>query len=129
MGLAERKMTEAIKNNEFKAFVEEVKKIVGKAIAVDVDWGSLENDASYKTYVENNRVKKHFFDCTLAALNSIASDDMGKTALKEKLKKISFTNKSGNLAFENGVLSLENALNGNGVYDDKRIQETLEAGL
>lgn len=129
MGLAERRAVEGIKNGEYKAFVNDVKNIVGYDLSIDVDWVSVEDHRECAWIVENNKVQSVWFDNLLAVLKSVAADEMGKNALKEKLKSIVFINAEGYLTFDNGVFTIPSSLDGNGVYAADSILVFLEDKL
>lgn len=129
MGLAEKRAVEGIKNGDYKTFVNDVKNIVSYDLSVDVDWTTVENHRECAWIVENNKVQSLWFDNLLSALKSVAVDEMGKNALKEKLKSIVFVNAEGYLTFDNGVFTIPSSLDGNGVYGADSIQAFLEGQL
>ena len=129
MGLAEKRAVQKLKEGDFNKFVETARKICGYDLAVDLDWDSIEKDADCVSSLENTKPQDYFFARTEEALHLICADEMGKSAAKEKLKKICFVNKEAPLEFTNGVLTINSRINGSGVWGADSIKECLEAGL
>ena len=129
MGLAERKIVQGFKDGAFKTCLTEIQTICGFPLELDVDWGSIENDNYCSLIFENNKFNTSFFDRLKGALSNICSDDMGKTAMKEKVKKIQFKNGVGDLTLNSGVFGIISSLTDTGTYGQEQIQEFLEKKL
>ena len=129
MGLAEKRAVQTIKEKNLKDFEAETKKVCGFDVTVDADWASLENHKDCVWMIENNKPQTEWFDNTKKALTSICSDKMGKTALKEKLQKIYFSNSSGALVLNAGTFTIASSLDGNGIWGSDQITEYLEKQL
>ena len=129
MGLAERKVVAAIKESDYKTFEAKLKKLCGFDVNVSMDWATLENHENACWIWENNKHNEMMFNCVTQAFEAICVDQMGKDAVKEKLKEIKLVPTSGDLSFSNGILLVSNDLNGNGHYSADRIQSILEQGL
>ena len=129
MGLAERKLVQAAKDTDFKSFSENVKAICGFDVKLSFDWAAVENHADCQWICANKKYNDYFFDRVTTVLTTICGDDMGKTAVREKLKEINMIPAAGDLDFTNGVFTIRNDLVGNGAYDAEQIQNVLEKGL
>lgn len=129
MGLSERRAIEGVKSGIFNTFVTEVRNIVGYDLSLDVDWASVENHRECVWFVENNNLQSVWFDNLLAVLKSVVADEMGRNALKQKLKSVIFINAEGYMTFDNGVFTIPSSLDGNGVYSSDAIQAFLENQL
>lgn len=129
MGLAERKLVQAAKDGDFKHFQDEINQLCGKEVKLNFDWSTVESHSEGKSILENKRYKSFMFDRIVLALKNIASDDMGKTALKETLKEIHMIPEAGAPSFEGGILTIRNDLTGNGAYSAEHIQQFLEKNL
>ena len=129
MGLAEKRAVQTVKENNLKTFEAEAKNVCGFAVGVDVDWSSLENHKDCVWIVANNKPQTEWFDKTKEALVSICADAMGKTALKEKLKKIYYLNSSGELVLKEGTLTIPSSLDGQGIWGADQITDYLEKQL
>jgi hypothetical protein len=115
LGLADRR---ALKEYQEKAYPKEKKKIneaAGFDLAVEIDWNSVATPGEGSSYNEADYWTKIYFRPLTAALRAIAVDDIGKTALEEKLKKVVIhctpdapaNNYSAGLRFEDGTLTID----------------------
>jgi len=129
MGLTERRAVQTLKDGDFKQFVEEVKSICGPELTIEMDWASLESDDDCLWIVENRKHREYMFGRLQNVLAHICSDDMGKSALSQSLKKIVLINASGDMGFEDGTFTLRTSLNGNGDWGDGQIREFIERHL
>jgi hypothetical protein len=114
LGLAERR---AIKQYQEKIYPDLKKKIdesAGFDLAVDVNWESIATPGEADKYEEEGYWTKIYFEPLAAALKSITGDDLGKKALKEKLKKVVIhcdenapaSNYGSALKFDDGALTI-----------------------
>ncbi len=136
MGLAERRIVKAFQETTYKSFLEDVKKVVGKEVAVEVAWDSLAIEGMSHLYEE--AWPQVYFQPLVKAFESICADDMGKEAITESLDKIVIKNEEGISsasrwsAFENKVLTLDHKPTTNIHYVDDRaktVQSLLENNL
>ncbi|WP_430905933.1 hypothetical protein [Maribacter sp. 2-571] len=136
MGLAERRVVKAFQENEYNTFLEELKKVVGKEVTVNVAWDSLAIDGMSHLY--EKAWPKVYFQPLLQALESICADDMGKEAIAESLEKLHIKNEAGVsyaakwASFENKELTLDHKPTTNiDQIDDraKALQTLLENNL
>ena len=130
MGLNERRKIKELQDTTFPGRVKEIEEISGKAIAYEVDWESLADDAEALNFIDN--ISCHRLNM---ALRVICQDQMGKEAVRDGLKLIKLKNvkdKSGmQCTFKDGALEMHcaYALRTDGMYSDNQIREVLMAGL
>ncbi len=113
--LAEKRIVEGFKTSQFTEFQKQIEGIVGMSVEFDIAWDdfcSQIEGMSYPAEAMSEYMAGMFFHPMINAFKSICSDDMGKTALKESLKKIQILN-SGNyysdsgVTYDSGVLRLD----------------------
>ena len=87
-GLNERRAIATYEKEQYPALQKRIQQAAGFEVPVDVDWNSiaLPGDAEY--YKQDDYFVKTIFEPIEAALVQVGKDDMGKAALKAKLKKI-----------------------------------------
>jgi hypothetical protein len=129
MGLAERKLIQSVMDGDFKTFQSEINQVCGKDVKLSFDWSLLENHTNTKYIVEEKIYRSNMLDRILTALKNIASDDMGKAALKEGLKEIHMIPDGKAPTFEGGILTVRNGLAGEGAWDTEHIQKVIESKL
>src|SRR5947209_7108596 len=126
MGLNERRKIEELKNVTFPGRVKEIEEICGKAIPYEVDWDSMADDLEALNFIDN--ISCHRLNM---ALRVICSDDMGKQAVRDGLKKIKLKNvkeKSAmKMTFEDGLLEMDCAYaqRTDGMFGDDAIRKLL----
>ena len=126
MGLNERRKIKELQEVTFPARVKEIEEICGKAISYEVDWDSLADDAEALNFIDN--LSCHRLNM---ALRMICTDDMGRQAVRDGLKKIKLKNvkdKSAmRMSFDNGVLEMQcaYALRTDGMHGDGAIKDLL----
>ena len=91
MGLPERRAQKEFIDNVFPALKAEVTKAAGYEMPIEVDWETLTLTDMSHLYRES--WPKVYFEPLVDALKAICIDDMGKEALKSKLKKVVIQNK------------------------------------
>src|ERR1019366_917990 len=108
MGLKERRAVTEFKDKNFPAIKKTIDDAAGFSVSMDVRWNTLENE-----YAATNAVEVYqntYFKPLLAAIQAVAGDDMGKTALKSGLKQVIVDGSSGSSAnsftFDNGILTI-----------------------
>ena len=135
MGLAERRAAEQFKTGDYPAWKARIDEAAGFDVPVEVAWDELAVVDYAKDYA--TFFPKVYFQPMVDALAAITIDDMGKTALRDGLKKIVVRNSDqysseAGFAFEDGVLTIDHRSNSNVDYSDERakgLQHILEAGL
>jgi hypothetical protein len=111
-GLKEKRAVKDFQDKSFPKLTKEINAVAGTDIPVEVDWDSLAVDGYSDLYEEG--FTKVYFTPLLDALKEICADDMGKTALKEALKKVVIKNSSNsyspsNFSFSDGVLVIDHS--------------------
>ena len=130
MGLEERRMIKELQEVTLPGQVKEIEEICGAPIPYDVDWTSLADDKAGLNFLDN--LSCHRLNM---ALRVICSDDMGKEAVRDGLKKVRLVNVKSHdarkISFEGGVLEMyvPYAEGANGLFSDNEIRELLMKGL
>lgn len=115
MGLAEKRAIEGFKTSQYTDFKKQIEGILGASVEFDIAWDNFSmqlEGRSNPTEAMSEYMAGMFFQPMINAFKSICSDDMGKTALKESLKKVQMLN-SGNyysdsgVTYDSGVLKLD----------------------
>src|SRR5690242_18565184 len=106
MGLAERRAAKAFETTKYPKIKEDIYKVTGYEFPIEVNWEMLSKEEYSHLYEE--AWPKVYFKPLQEALKEICVDDMGKSALKEKLKKVMVTSTgSTEHSFKNGILTLD----------------------
>jgi hypothetical protein len=135
MGLAERRATKEFQDKQFPELRNEIQKLAGFPVPIEVSWEQLAVEGQTDYYQE--AWTEIFFKPVIEALRQIGRDDMGKEALKGGLKKIELRNSTGSyspgsaISFVNGALVIDHELSNVGDTKDrtKHIVELVEKGL
>ncbi|MCL5742924.1 MAG: hypothetical protein M1541_03205, partial [Acidobacteria bacterium] len=126
MGLAERRKIKELQEVTLPGRVREIEEICGAPIPYEVDWDSFADDLEGLNFMDN--LSCHRLNM---ALRVICSDDMGKEAVRETVKKVRLQNVKDKadmkLAFEAGVLDMRcaYALRTEGMFSDNAIRNLL----
>ena len=115
IALAERRAIAAYRQEKWPPIEAAIRKAAGFDVPIDVEWDQLTipGDAAY--YSNDEYYGKTIFQPLVAALNSITADQMGREALKAKLKRIHVrfdektapaSNYLNGLSFTDGVLDI-----------------------
>jgi hypothetical protein len=127
MGLAERRAIKDIQDNHLPQWQSQINEAAGFTVPLEIDWDSLAIDDETHLYAEC--WPQVYVDPTVAALASVARDDLGKEALSAGLKKITVKHNAdissaspglGFATFADGVLALEHAAHTNVSNIDER---------
>ncbi len=129
MGLAERRAVQTLKDTDFKAFEAKMKTICGFELKLVFDFAALEAHAECVRLIERKCHHEYMFQRIEDAFTALCIDDMGKTAVREKVKEINMIPAAGDLSFVGGVFTVRNDLAGNGAWDAGQIQGELEKAL
>lgn len=135
MGLAERRSVERFKNDDYPGWKSRIDEAAGFAVPVEVAWEELAV-ADYATSY-SHFFPKVYFQPLVDALAAVASDDMGRSALREGLSKIIIKNSgeffsAAGISFTSGVLTFDHKPQTNiddGLDRAKGIQQALESAL
>jgi hypothetical protein len=126
VGLNERRKIKELQDTVLPGRVKEIEEICGAPIPYDVDWDSFSDDLEGLNFMDN--LSCHRLNM---ALRMICTDDMGKEAVRETLKKIKLKNVKTkpemSMTFDGGVLEMHcaYALRTDGMYSDGEIRELL----
>ena len=135
MGLAERRATKEFQDKHFPELKNEIQKLAGHPVPIEVAWDQLAVEGQTDYYKE--AWTEIFFKPVIEALRQIGRDDMGKDAIKSGLKKVEFRNASGYysphsaITFQNGTIMIDHELSNVGDTKDrtKHLVEIVEKGL
>lgn len=136
MGLTERRAAKQFETTRFPTLTKEVQDAAGFAVPLEVNWDAIATEGN--AHLFEQCWPQVYFQPLIAAFKEVASDDMGKEALKGALKKVVVHNTSdisyaGRMVrFEAGVLTIDHAPTTNAHQVDERtraIRETLEKAL
>lgn len=114
-GLAERRAMAAYSTDVWPSLEKKIQEAAGFPVAVSLDANSLALQGYADAYAQDDYLRKPVVDPVIDALSKIASDDMGKAALKEKLKSIVIfydeatapaSNYADGLSFADGTLKV-----------------------
>jgi len=111
MGLNERRTTHDFQTNELPGLQAQVDEAAGFKVPIEVHWDNLTPEGEAHLYSES--WKAVYFKPLIAALKSVAKDDMGREALKTGLHRVVIDNASGNYypdkwaKLEAGTLTLD----------------------
>jgi hypothetical protein len=89
MGLAEKRVAAAYEKDKFPGWKEKLNAVAGYELAFEVNWAELVKEGFLDSYP--NTIDYNFFMPLENALKSICADDLGKDALKAKIKGIRIT--------------------------------------
>ncbi len=131
MGLAERRAAKHFAENKYPEIKKQIDQAAGFDVPVEVNWDQLAVDDYANDYEEN--FPKIYFKPLIEALKGICIDDLGRDALKEKLKKIAIGNggPTFQVTFTMGVLKVDAYYGNVDYWQDRKqqIQGVLEKGL
>jgi hypothetical protein len=135
MGLAERRGAERFKNDNYPGWKSRIDEAAGFEVPVEVNWEELAVADYASSYADF--FPKVFFQPLVDALSAVASDDLGKGALREGLSKIVIRNtgdfySNAGISFADGVLTFDHKPHTNiddGEERAKGLQQILESAL
>lgn len=114
-GLAERRAIKQYQDEKLPALTKEINEAAGFEVPVQVDWNKLAIAGQAENYMQDGFFTDIYFKPLISALKAVASDEMGKEALKKSLKSISVTydestapasNYANGVTFDNGQLAI-----------------------
>jgi hypothetical protein len=123
MGLAERRATKEFQDKQFPELSQEIQKLAGFPVPIEVTWEQLAVDGRADTYKE--AWTEIYFKPVIEALRQIGRDQMGKDAIKGGLKKIELRNSKGSysphsaITFQSGQLVIDHELSNVGDTRDR----------
>ncbi|WP_224367716.1 hypothetical protein [Hyalangium versicolor] len=89
MGLAERRVAAAYQKDKFPGWKEKINAVAGYELAFEANIDELVKEGFLDSYP--NTIDYNFFMPLENALKSICADDLGRDALKAKIKGIKIT--------------------------------------
>jgi len=111
MGLAERRAAKEFEDTQFPALRDEIIKVTGFPVPIEINWTQLAVDGYGHMYKES--WPEIYFKPVIEGLRQICRDQMGKDAVKAALKKVEFRNSTGSysphsaISFQNGMLVID----------------------
>jgi hypothetical protein len=139
--LAERRALKAYQDDVFPGQLAAIRQAAGFELAVEVKWEAVARPGQADRFSREGHFTKVYFVPLTDALKGVASDAMGRDALKARLRQVVITydkatapisNYPNGLAFADGVLTInfEPGVNENDVKDRaKAIRDLLESKL
>lgn len=135
MGLAERRAVEQFKNEDYPVWKAKIDQVTGFDVPVDVKWEELAVPDYADSYA--SFFPKVYFQPMVDALTAVTIDEMGRSAVRDGLKKVVIRNtdqysSTSGFAFDGGVLTIDHRPHSNVDYADERakgLQKVLESGL
>lgn len=113
MGLAERRAAKEYQTTVFPEMKKRIDEAAGFEVPMEIDWDRLAqpNDA----HLYNEYWTGIYFEPLIRGFQTICSDDLGREALKEGLKKVVITNSGETyderaFSFEGGVLAIDHKM-------------------
>lgn len=115
VGLAERRAIAAYREGRYPAQEKAIQAAAGFPVPVEVAWDQLTIPGDAKYYADPGYFEKTIFEPLAAGLKDVTKDQMGRDALREKLKSIRIrfdektapaSNYPNGLKFDSGVLDL-----------------------
>lgn len=135
-GLKEKRALKDFQEKSYPKLKQEIDGAAGLDVPIEVDWDSIA--VKDKAHLYEEGFTKVYFTPLIEALKKICADDMGKSALKNALKKVVITNSPNassspsKFTFSEGVLVIDHRPATN-INDIKRrtskIVELLEDAL
>ncbi|HRC55033.1 MAG: hypothetical protein IPI49_08750 [Myxococcales bacterium] len=136
MGIAERRATLDFQARALPGLKDQIHKLAGFPVELEINWDQLAKEGAAERYLEGWR--KVYFTPVIEALKSVGRDDMGREALRDGLKKISFANSADKysadsaISFVSGELVIDHDPDCNVDYVSERsevVRKVLEKGL
>jgi hypothetical protein len=130
MGLQEKRAIKAAEDGWLPKRQSELDGLAGTSVPFEIDWDSFEGDVKGIEWLEANGPAQ-----VINAFRVLCKDELGKEAVKESVKSVSFKNvlakDDKSLTFEGGVLALSCAFSQSpgGRYGDREIRTLLESKL
>lgn len=115
IGLAERRAMAAYRQDRWPGIEQAIHQAAGFAVPVDVEWDQLALPGHAGHYAEDEFLGTTIFEPLTAALRGITADQIGRDALRAKLRRIHVrydertappSNYPNGLTFQDGVLAI-----------------------
>jgi hypothetical protein len=125
-GLKERRVITDFSTNVFPNLKKDIQAAAGSEIEIEVVWEHMYHQTADSGYWAEN-MTKIYFEPMVTALKAICSDDMGREALKAKIKKIRFVNTKGAYnhccSIDGATFVFDHAPDSNVDYGNDRVKE------
>lgn len=114
-GLAERRAIAAYAKDIWPSYEKSIQDAAGFPVAIELNLNSLALPGYADSYTNPDYLQNTVIEPVIRSFKAIASDDMGKTALQEKLKSVVIfydektaptSNYANGLTFEGGKLTI-----------------------
>lgn len=114
-GLAERRAIAAYAKDVWPQYEKSIQDAAGFPVAIELNLNSLALPGYADSYANPDYLQNTVIEPVIRSFKAIAADDMGKTALKEKLKSVVIlydektapaSNYADGLTFEDGKLTI-----------------------
>jgi hypothetical protein len=115
LGLAERRALKEYQEKTFLGLQTQITQAAGFEVPLEVQWDAIAQPGDATKYASDDYFTNIYFTPLVDALKKITADDMGKQALKTKLRKVVVTynkatapasNYPTGLNFESGTLTI-----------------------
>jgi len=115
LGLAERRAIKEYQEKTFPGLQAQITQAAGFEVPVEVQWDAIAQPGDADKYASDDYFTNIYFTPLVDALKKITADDMGKQALKSKLKKVVITYNKGTapasnyatgINFDSGTLTI-----------------------
>jgi hypothetical protein len=130
MGLAERQFIANLKEKRVPYHQKNLAEVVGREIAIDVAWDTIENDGEALKFIESTGIEP-----AAVALRKIARKPLGKEAISEAIDTLRIVHSADpaakSVTLEQGVLTVTAAYvkDFDGRYSENDLEKTFEALL
>jgi hypothetical protein len=132
MGLAEQRKIKEHQDKAIPAVQKQIQEACGRTVQIEIDWDSFTKDPTSLDWVGTTSGLYAVGD----GVEGVCSDDLGKTAVRENLKKIAVRNvpdvAQEKLNFADGTLTVQwawGAAQDAGNFSYTKVREALEKGL
>lgn len=126
MGLAQKRIITEFKEQEFPKWKSQFDSAAGFDLPIDIKWETLSDDSYDDKNLYFRSFEKVFFRPLLTVIKNICIDDMGRTALREHMKKITWDGTTGSSAsastFDAGHLLIKHKPLSNVDQENERIR-------
>ena len=127
MGLAQKRIVKEFQESVYPNWQKKILEAVGFDVPIEIKWDTMQDEAYTNKDQYFDWYTRVYFQPLVEAFKNIASDEMGRTALKQHLRKIVIDGAGGHFSpqastFEKGVFHVKHSFNMNPDKVDERIQ-------
>lgn len=117
MGLAQKRIVAEFQKSSYEKWKEQFDRVVGVKMKIDVKWDTLQNEEYQNRDDYFKWYEMVYFKPLMDAFKELCSDDMGKKAVREGVRKITIDGSDGSSyrhsKFEDGVLEINHKFHSN----------------